>query len=96
MEIDMTFNFYTLGETKPCLTFTATGVDLWDQMCEAIVDHVMGFDPYCDTLARDIVDIVEMQTADEAEYVEAVYVLGMLVGSLGEPFWRNPNEYAKI
>ena len=92
----MTFNFYTLGETTPCLTFTATGVDLWDHMCEAIVDHVLGPDPYAEAPARDIVDIVEMQTPDEVEYVEAVFVQGKLVGSLGAPFWLDPSQYVKI
>ena len=68
----MTFTFYTLGEYTPCLTFVATGDGLWDTLCEAIADHVLGVDPYSETPARDIVDIVEMQTADESEYVEAV------------------------
>ena len=91
----MTFNFYTLGETTPCFTFTAIGVDIWDHMCEAIVGHVLGSDPYSET-ASDITDIVPMQTADGAEYVEAVFVQGKLVGSLDAPFWLNPNEYAEI
>ena len=92
----MTFNFYTLGETTPCLTFTATGVDLWDHMCEAIVNHVFGADPYSETAARDLVEIVEMQTPDEEEYAEAVFVQGKLVGSLGAPFWLDPSQYVKI
>jgi hypothetical protein len=92
----MTFTFYTLGEYSPCLTFTTTGVDLWDDMCEFIVDHVLGSDPYAEAPARDIVDIVEMQTADKSEYVEAVYIQGKLVGSLRSPFWLDPSEYAKI
>jgi len=92
----MTFNFYTLGETTPCLTFVATGVDLWDHMCEAIVDHVLGADPYAESPARDIVDIVEMQTTDESEYVEAVFVQGKMIGSLGNPFWLDASEYFKI
>ena len=92
----MTFNFFTLGETSPCLTFTATGTSLWDQFCEAIADHVLGVDPEYGTAARDIVDLVEMQTPDEEEYVEAIYVQGKLVGSVGGPFWLNPSEYVKI
>ena len=92
----MNFRFYNLGDTLPSLAFTATGVDLYDHMCEAIVDHVLGADPYSEAAARDIVDIVEMQTPDEAEYVEAVYVQGKLVGSLGGPFWLDPSEYVKI
>jgi hypothetical protein len=96
MEIDMTFNFYGLGKTTPCLTFPATGEGLWDMMCEAIADHVLGADPYVESPARDIVAIVEMQTVDESEYVEAVYVQGKLVGSLGGCFWLDPSEYVKI
>jgi hypothetical protein len=92
----MTFQFYNLGEYGPCYTFSATGTNLWDQMCEAIADHVLGEDPYSEIAARDIVDIVEMQTPDESEYVEAVYVQGKLVGSLGAPFWLDPSEYVKI
>ena len=92
----MTFNFYGLGETLPCLTFTATGVDLYDQMCEAIVDHVLGADPYSEAAARDLVEIVAMQTPDEAEYVEAVYVQGKLVGSMDTIFEVDPSEYVKI
>jgi len=92
----MTFNFYGLGETLPCLTFTATGVDLYDQMCEAIVDHVLGTDPYSEAAARDLVEIVAMQTPDEAEYVEAVYVQGKLVGSMDTIFEVDPSEYVKI
>lgn len=92
----MTFNFYTLGETTPSLTFTATGNFLWDQFCEAIADHVLGVDPEYGTAARDIVDLVEMQTPDEEEYVDAIYVQGKLVGSVGAPFWLDPSEYVKI
>ena len=92
----MTFTFFALTEYAPSITFTATGVDLWDAMCEAIADHVLGVDPYSETPARDIVDIVEMQTADESEYVEAVYVQGKLMGSLNAPFFLDPSEYAKI
>ena len=92
----MTFNFFALTEYAPCLTFTATGVDLYDQMCESIVDHVLGADPYSETPARDIIEIVEMQTADESEYVEAVYVQGKLMGSLNAPFFLDPSEYTKI
>ena len=92
----MTFTFFALTEYAPSVTFTATGEGLWDAMCEAIADHVLGVDPYSETLARDIVDIVEMQTADEAEYVEAVYIQGKLMGSLNGPFWLDPSEYAKI
>jgi hypothetical protein len=96
MEIDMTFNFYRLGETRSSFTFGASGDGLWDILCETIADHVLGADPYAETPARDIVDIVEMQTPDEEEYVEAVFVQGKLVGSLGAPFWLDPSEYVKI
>jgi hypothetical protein len=96
MEIDMTFNFFALTEYAPCLTFTATGEGLWDAMCEAIADHVLGVDPWSETPARDIIEIVEMQTTDESEYVEAVYVQGKLMGSLGTPFFLDPSEYFKI
>jgi hypothetical protein len=37
-----------------------------------------------------------MQTADEAEYVEAVYVQGKLVGSMDAPFEVDPSQYVKI
>jgi hypothetical protein len=96
MEIDMTFDFYTLGEYSPCLSFTATGVDLWDQMCEAIATHVLGADPYSEAAARDFVEIVEMDTADEEGQIDAVFVQGKLVGSLGGPFWLPVSEYVKI
>jgi hypothetical protein len=96
MEIDMNFDFYALGETRPSFGFVAAGVGLWDKMCEAIVDHVLGSDPESGTAARDFVDLVEMQTPDEEEYVEAIFVQGKLVGSLGSPFWLNPSEYVKI
>ena len=92
----MTFNFFALTEYAPSITFTATGEGLWDAMCEAIADHVLGSDPYAEAPARDIVDIVEMQTADDSEYVEAVSVQGKLVGSLHAPFFLDPSEYAKI
>jgi len=92
----MTFNFYTLGEFSPSLTFIATGVDLYDQMCEAIVDHVLGADPYSEAAARDLIEIVAMQTHDESEYTEAVFVQGKLVGSMDTPFWLDPSEYVKI
>lgn len=96
MEIDMTFNFFALTEYAPCLTFTATGEGLWDAMCEAIADHVLGKDPYSDEPAHEFVEVVEMQTADEEEYVEAVYVKGDLVGSLKSPFWLPISDYVKI
>lgn len=92
----MTFNFYTIGETTPCLTFIATGEGLWDTLCENIVDHVLGADPYSESAARDLVEIVSMQTADETEYVEAVYVQGKLVGSMDAPFEVDPSQYVKI
>jgi hypothetical protein len=92
----MTFNFYSLGENLPCLTFIATGDGLWDTLCENIVDHVLGTDPYSETAARDLIEIVAMQTADEAEYTEAVFVQGKLVGSMDTPFWLDPADYIKI
>jgi hypothetical protein len=92
----MTFNFFALNETLPCLTFVATGEGLWDTLCESIVDHVLGADPYSDAAARDLVEVVSMQTPDEAEYVEAVYVQGKLVGSMDAPFEVDPSQYVKI
>jgi hypothetical protein len=96
MEIDMTFNFYGLGEITPCLTFIATGEGLWDTLCENIVDHVLGADPYSEAAARDLIEIVAMQTPDESEYTEAVFVQGKLVGSMDTPFEVDPSEYVKI
>jgi hypothetical protein len=92
----MTFNFFALNETLPCLTFVATGEGLWDTLCESIVDHVLGADPYSEAAARDLIEIVAMQTADEAEYTEAVFVQGKLVGSMDTPFWADPSQYVKI
>jgi hypothetical protein len=92
----MTFNFFPLGETTPSISFIASGVSLWDEFCEAIADHVLGADPEYGTAARDFVDLVEMQTPDEEEYVEAIYVQGKLVGSVGSPFWLDPSQYVKI
>jgi hypothetical protein len=92
----MTFNFFALNEFSPSLTFVATGEGLWDTLCESIVDHVLGADPYSEVSARDLVEIVSMQTADEAEYVEAVYVQGKLVGSMDAPFEVDPSQYVKI
>ena len=92
----MTFDFYTLGENSPCFTFNAGGVGLWDAMCEAIVDHVLGADPYSEAAARDLMEIVAMETPDEAEYIEAVFVQGTLVGSMDAPFALDPSEYVKI
>ena len=92
----MTFNFFALNETLPCLTFVATGEGLWDTLCESIVDHVLGADPYSEAAARDLVEIVAMQTADESEYTEAVFVQGKLVGSMDTPFWADHSEYVKI
>ena len=92
----MTFNFFALNETLPCLTFVATGEGLWDTLCESIVDHVLGADPYSESAARDLVEIVSMQTTDETEYVEAVYVQGKLVGSMDAPFEVDPSQYVKI
>lgn len=92
----MTFHFFALNETLPCLTFVATGDGLWDTLCEAIVDHVLGADPYSEASARDLIEIVSMQTPDEAEYVEAVYVQGKLVGSMDAPFEVDPSQYVKI
>lgn len=92
----MQFNFFTLGETTPSFTFGATGDGMWDAICENIVDHVIGADPYSETAARDLVEIVAMQTADESEYTEAVFVQGKLVGSMDTPFWADHSEYVKI
>jgi hypothetical protein len=92
----MTFIFYTLNEYLPTFTFSCGGNGLWDDMCESIADHVLGSDPHSGVKASDLVEIVEMETPDHAEYVEAVYVQGKLVGSLGSPFWMNPAEYVKI
>jgi hypothetical protein len=92
----MTFSFYNLGEINPSFGFVASGTSLWDEFCEAIADHVLGADPQSGTAARDIVELVEMQTPDEEEYVEAIYVQGKLVGSVGGPFWLDPSEYVKI
>jgi hypothetical protein len=92
----MQFNFFTLGETTPSLTFGATGDGMWDAICEAIVDHILGADPYSEAAARDLVEIVAMQTPDESEYTDAVFVQGKLVGSMDTPFWANHSHYVKI
>ena len=92
----MQFNFFTLGETTPSLTFGATGDGMWDAICENIVDHVLGADPYSEAAARDLVEIVAMQTPDETEYTEAVFVQGKLVGSMDTPFWADHSHYVKI
>ena len=92
----MTFDFYTLGEYSPCLTFIATGEGMWDTICESIVDHILGADPYSEAAARDLIEIVAMQTADESEYTVAVYVQGKLVGSMDTPFWLPISDYVKI
>jgi len=92
----MDFRFYTLGEISPSLTFTATGVYLYDDMCEAIVDHILGVDPDYGTAARDLMDIVAMETPDGECYIEAVYVQGKLVGSMDKPFEDEPGNYVKI
>jgi hypothetical protein len=92
----MQFNFFTLGETTPSLTFRATGDGMWDAICENIVDHILGADPYSEAAARDLVEIVAMQTPDESEYTEAVFVQGKLVGSMDAPFWANHSHYVKI
>jgi hypothetical protein len=92
----MTFNFYNLGEFSPSLTFSCSGDGLYDAMCEFIVDHVLGADPYSEAAARDLIEIVAMETPDEAEYVEAVYVQGKLVGSMDTPFEADPAQYVKI
>lgn len=92
----MQFNFFTLGETTPSLTFGATGDGMWDAICENIVDHVIGADPYSETAARDLVEIVAMQTPDESEYTDAVFVQGKLVGSMDTPFWADHSHYVKI
>lgn len=92
----MQFNFFSLNETTPSLTFGATGDGMWDAICENIVDHVLGADPYSDAAARDLVEIVAMQTPDESEYTEAVFVQGKLVGSMDTPFWANHSHYVKI
>jgi hypothetical protein len=92
----MQFNFFTLGETTPSLTFGATGDGMWNAICENIVDHILGTDPYSEAAARDLVEIVAMQTADESEYTEAVFVQGKLVGSMDTPFWADHSQYVKI
>jgi len=92
----MTFNFFALNEFSPSLTFSCSGDGLYDAMCEFIVNHVLGADPYSEAAARDLVEIVAMQTPDEAEYVEAVYVQGKLVGSMDAPFEVDPAQYVKI
>jgi hypothetical protein len=92
----MTFNFFPLNATLPSLTFAAFGEGLYDMMCEHIVDHVLGADPYSETAARDLIEIVAMETPDEALYIEAVYIQGKLVGSMDAPFEVDPAQYVKI
>jgi hypothetical protein len=96
MEIDMEIRFFALNEYTPSLSIVCGGEGLWDQMCEAIADHVLGADPYSETAARDLIDLVEMESTDGAEYVEAIYLNGKLVGSVGAPFWYAPSEYIKL
>lgn len=92
----MDFRFYATNEITPSLTFGCSGDGLWDSLCEIIADHIYGPDPYSETAARDFVEIVAMQTPDEEEYVEAVFVHGKLVGSMDSIFACDPSEYVKI
>ena len=87
----MTFIFYALNETLPTFTFSCGGNGLWDDLCESIADHVLGADPHSGVKASDFVEIVEMETPDHTVFFVAVFVHGMLVGSLGCPFWLNPS-----
>ena len=96
MEIDMEIRFFALNEYTPSLSITCGGEGLWDAMCEAIADHVLGEDPHSGVKAADLIDLVEMESTDGAEYVEAIYLNGKLVGSVGAPFWYAPSEYTKL
>ena len=92
----MEIRFFALNEYTPSLSIVCGGEGLWDTLCENIVDHVLGADPYSEAAARDLIEIVAMQTADESEYTEAVFVQGKLVGSMDTPFFLDPSEYVKI
>lgn len=93
----MQITFYSLGDTQSSLKVTLPGIEsVWEQMCELIVEHVLGHDPYSEADASDIVEVVAMESTDGDEYVEAVYVKGELVGSIDAPFWYPFNEYVKI
>ena len=92
----MEIKFYTFGQYTPDLIFSVGGQGLWDDMCEAIADHVFGEDPESGTKASDLMDVVAMETVDGEDYVEAVYFKGELIGSLDNAFWHGLDRYVKI
>jgi len=79
---------------KPTLQVWRTpGNSGWANLCDAIVAHFDG-DTHCDAI--DLVDLVEMMTPDEQEYVEAIVYAGVIVGSVVHPFTRPITEYERI
>lgn len=96
MEIDMEIKFYALNDTKHSMTVGVYGTDVWNRMCEALVEHVLGSDPYSEADASDLVEVVAMETEDGEDYLEAVYIKGQLVGSIDAPFWHPVADYRRI
>jgi len=91
----MYIKFFTLTDpiNKPALQIWRTpGNSGWASLCDAIVEHFDG-DARCD--ATDLVDLVEMMTPDEQEYVEAIVYAGAIVGSVGHPFTHPVTDYER-
>jgi hypothetical protein len=92
MEIEM-LKFYPLGWTTPAITFGDQSD--WMSICLSIYEY-FNDDDIDEFEAADRIHTKELETDDESDYVEGVYLDNKLIGSWIYPFVYNPESYKEI
>ena len=85
--------FYPLGWTSPAITFGDHCE--WSTICLSIYESINS-DNIDELEAADRIHTKELETDDESDYVEGVYLDNKLIGSWSYPFVYNPESYKEI
>ena len=85
--------FYPLGCTTPAITFG--NQSSWMSICQSIYEY-FNDDDIDELEAADRIHTKELETDDESDYVEGVYLDNKLIGSWSYPLVYNPELYKEI
>jgi len=88
-----TTRFFMIGEQQPSLSsHSIKNHSIYDSFAESIIWHVKS-EEVNQFEAMDRLELVELVTPDERDSVEAIFIDGELVGSIGAPFIFPVDQY---
>lgn len=90
----MKIEFFPLGCTKSTLAVFADRPHAWPMFCQMLASNYFNEDIHEED-AIDIVELVQMDTPDEEQYIEAIRIQGKIVGSC-EPLDFPLDRYVEL